>query len=238
MLAGLIAKGLSSDLIVIKGMVSGLLYGPLAGTHCDQLFFATNASPRHLLRKQLARLTERGWSLVVGLEVEWYLMRVVQDVLGDDNIGAPGSRGQPVRTAPIEPGYSYHSESNMDLMQPVLSVLAEAFERMHLPLRSVENEWGPGQVECTFAARGALEAADNLVLFGMARGSANVFEATYKVFGDIVSKQYPDMVPSYYPFAEVADTSYIQAIAERSAPQTPASSLLRKSSARSHRRLR
>ena len=79
-------------------------------------------------------------------------MRVVQDQLGDDNIGAPGLRGQPVRTAPIEPGYSYHSESNMDLMQPAMSALAEAFEAIDLPLRSIENEWGPGQVECTFAA--------------------------------------------------------------------------------------
>ena len=53
----------------------------------------------------------------------------------------------------------------MDLMQPVLSALAEAFEAIDLPLRSMENEWGPGQVECTFAAREALQAADNLVLF-------------------------------------------------------------------------
>ena len=92
-------------------------------------------------------------------------MRVVQEQLGDDNIGAPGMRGVPVKTAPIEPGYSYHSESNMDLMQPVMSALAEAFEAIDLPLRSIENEWGPGQVECTFAARDALEAADNMVLF-------------------------------------------------------------------------
>ncbi len=122
-------------------------------------------SPRHLLRKQLARLKERYWNLVVGLEVEWYLARVVQDQLGDDNIGAPGLRGQPIRTAPIEPGYSYHSESNMDLMQPAMSALAEAFEAIGLPLRSIENEWGPGQVECTFAACDALESADNMVLF-------------------------------------------------------------------------
>ncbi|MBM3782966.1 MAG: OmpA family protein [Acidobacteria bacterium] len=57
--------------------------------------------------------------------------------------------------------------------------------------------------------------ADNLLLFGLARGSANVFAATYSVFGDIVVKQYPDLVPSYYPFSEVADTSYIEAIASR-----------------------
>jgi glutamine synthetase len=53
----------------------------------------------------------------------------------------------------------------MDLMQPVLSALAQAFEKTDLPLRSVENEWGPGQLECTFAPREALTAADNLVFF-------------------------------------------------------------------------
>jgi glutamine synthetase len=53
----------------------------------------------------------------------------------------------------------------MDLMQPVLSALAEAYEKIGLPLRSIENEWGPGQVECTFEPRDALTAADNLLLF-------------------------------------------------------------------------
>ena len=77
----------------------------------------------------------------------------------------PGTRGKPIRTFPAEPGYSYHSESNFDLMQPVLAALAENFEAIGLPLRSIENEWGPGQVECTFAPRDALEAADNVVLF-------------------------------------------------------------------------
>jgi glutamine synthetase len=103
--------------------------------------------------------------LVVGLEVEWYLLRVTQDQLTDENIGAPGVRGQPIRTCAPEPGYSYHSESNMDQMQPMLTALAEAYEKIDLPLRSIENEWGPGQVECTFAARDALTTADNLLLF-------------------------------------------------------------------------
>jgi glutamine synthetase len=53
----------------------------------------------------------------------------------------------------------------MDLMQPVLTALAEAYAKLDLPLRSVENEWGPGQVECTFAAGDALTTADNLLLF-------------------------------------------------------------------------
>src|SRR5262249_60375591 len=70
-----------------------------------------------------------------------------------------------IKTVPVEPGFSYHCETNMDLMQPVLSALADHFEKIGLPLRSIENEWGPGQVECTFAARPALEAADHALLF-------------------------------------------------------------------------
>src|SRR6187431_1735213 len=79
---------------------------------CDEYFntgVPFHFSPRHLLRKQLRQLAERGWTMVVGLEVEWYLMRLAQDQYGDDNIGEPGVRGVPLRTAPIEPGYSYHS---------------------------------------------------------------------------------------------------------------------------------
>jgi glutamine synthetase len=135
---------------------------------CDE-YFKTGApfhfSPRHVLRKQLERLKERGLAYVLGLEIEWYLLRVVEDVLNDAHVGAPGVRGRPIATAPVEPGYSYHSESNMDLMQPVLSALAHAFAKADLSLRSVENEWGPGQVECTFAPSDALKAADNFVFF-------------------------------------------------------------------------
>ncbi|HSF41594.1 MAG TPA: OmpA family protein [Thermoanaerobaculia bacterium] len=60
--------------------------------------------------------------------------------------------------------------------------------------------------------------ADNMVLFGLTPGSANLFGATYSVFGDIVKQQYPDLVPTYYPTSEILDTSYVQALASR-APQ-------------------
>ncbi len=135
---------------------------------CDEYFTSGvpfHFSPRHLLRRQVERLAGAGMGSIVGLEIEWYLLRVAEDRLTDEHIGSPGVRGKPIGTAPPEPGFSYHSESNLDLMQPVLSVLAEHFEEIGLPLRSIENEWGPGQVECTFAARPALEAADHAFLF-------------------------------------------------------------------------
>jgi glutamine synthetase len=135
---------------------------------CDEYFNSGvpfHFSPRQLLRRELERLADKGLGCVVGLEIEWYLLRVAQQQLTDANTGIPGVRGTPIDCAPVEPGFSYHSESNMDLMQPVLSALATDFEKIGLPLRSIENEWGPGQLECTFAARPALEAADHAMLF-------------------------------------------------------------------------
>jgi outer membrane protein OmpA-like peptidoglycan-associated protein len=64
--------------------------------------------------------------------------------------------------------------------------------------------------------------ADNLLLFGLVPGSSNLFGATYKVFGDVVVAQYPDLVPSYYPIEQVLDTSYVQAVAGRTGPMPSA----------------
>jgi glutamine synthetase len=134
---------------------------------CDEYFNSGvpfHFSPRQLLRRHIERLAARGMQLIVGLEMEWYLLRATEP-LSHDHIGGPGTRGRPVRTAPVEPGYVLHSETNLDAMQPIMSELVAAFEQMALPLRSIENEFGPGQIECTFAARPALEAADQAFLF-------------------------------------------------------------------------
>jgi glutamine synthetase len=135
---------------------------------CDEYF--TDGAPFHFssrakLARQLARLGERDMDLIVGLEVEWYLRRIDEPRMTEAHTGAPGHRPRPPETAPVEPGYSYHSESNMDLMQPVIDALADTYQALGLPLRSIENEYGPGQIECTFAARSAMTSADDYVLF-------------------------------------------------------------------------
>src|ERR1051326_4173744 len=135
---------------------------------CDE-YFTSGApfhfSPRQLLRKEIARLSARKFRCMVGLEVEWYLLALADPHLTSEHVGGPGLKGRAPSTYPVEPGFSFHSETNMDLMHKPIAALADAFERLGLPLRSIENEWGPGQLECTFAPREALEAADNLVLF-------------------------------------------------------------------------
>ena len=135
---------------------------------CDEYFddgTPFHFSNRQLLRRQVERLREKGMALKIGLEVEWYLTRITDDRLGAEHTGVPGRRGKPIATTPVEPGYAYHSETNLDLMQPIFSELADAYERLELPLRSFENEYGPGQVECTFEAGPAGRTADDYVLF-------------------------------------------------------------------------
>ena len=135
---------------------------------CDEYFVSGTPfhfSPRQLLRRQIKALEKRGILCFVGLEVEWYLLRLAEEEWTDEHIGYPGMKGRAVRTRPAEPGFSLHSETNLDQIQAPVMALAETFERLGLPLRSIENEWGPGQLECTFGPRDALTAADNLVLF-------------------------------------------------------------------------
>lgn len=55
--------------------------------------------------------------------------------------------------------------------------------------------------------------ADNLNLFGLSKGSANAFAATYTVFAGIVKSQYPDLMPSWYPVEQITDLSYLKDIA-------------------------
>ena len=77
---------------------------------CDEYFNSGvpfHFSPRHLLRKQLRRLAERGWKLVVGLEVEWYLMRRRAGASSATTISvrpaSAASRSRPRRSSPAIP---------------------------------------------------------------------------------------------------------------------------------------
>ncbi len=51
--------------------------------------------------------------------------------------------------------------------------------------------------------------ADNLQLFGLAPGSANLFATTYTVFGELAKSQYPNIVTGFYPADKVLDASYV-----------------------------
>ncbi len=66
------------------------------------------------------------------------------------------------------------------------------------------------QVELGGSYAGGL--ADAMATFGLGNGTANLFEATYTAFGDLVKQQYPQLLPSYPPASEIMDLSYLRSL--------------------------
>ena len=132
---------------------------------CDSYF--SNGKPvpldgRRLLRDQLDRLGESGLRYVAGLEVEFYVVRRESSVIGLDETGAPPP---PPAVTAFQHGYQFLSEVRLDGVDDTLTPLRDTLYDLGLPPRSMEDEWGPGQMEFTFSPMEGLAAADAMVLF-------------------------------------------------------------------------
>lgn len=132
---------------------------------CDAYFANGRPVPldaRRLLRDQLAAAAELGYDQVAGLEVEFYIVARQRATIDLAETGMPAKA--PAITA-IEPGYQFLGEYRQASVEPVLTALRDALWEVGLPPRSIENEWGPGQIEITFEPMAGLGAADAMVLF-------------------------------------------------------------------------
>ncbi|MFG2222719.1 glutamine synthetase family protein [Streptomyces sp. NPDC048644] len=121
-------------------------------------------SARAVLRRLLAGLRPRDLDYVVGLEVEWYLTRLV-DGHFTGTVGGFGEQGEPPAVTPVNGGFQFNLDALTDALEPVTTPLADVLQQLGMPLRSVEHESGPGQLEFTFAPQSALDAADSMLLF-------------------------------------------------------------------------
>jgi glutamine synthetase len=119
-------------------------------------------STRGLLQDALDRAAAQGFGYVTGIEVEFHIFRLLDPRLAPSDAGQPGT---PPEVGLLTQGYNYLTESRYDALDPILETLRRETEALGLPLRSMEVEFGPSQVEFTFAARPALESADLMVLF-------------------------------------------------------------------------
>lgn len=121
-------------------------------------------SSRAVLRRQCDRLAEQNLRFVVGLEVEWYLTRYT-DPARIGTIGGFGVQGAPPAVEAVNGGYQFNSDGLLDALMPVLDPLIDALGALDLPLRAIEHESGPGQVEFTFSPLEGLAAADAMLMF-------------------------------------------------------------------------
>ena len=73
--------------------------------------------------------------------------------------------GPPPQVAPLNHGYQYLTEQRYDVLDPLLEKLRVHLQGLGLPLRSMEVEFGPSQVEVTLGATTGMEPADQMLLF-------------------------------------------------------------------------
>lgn len=122
-------------------------------------------SPRAILKKALAELAMEGYEFKAGLEVEWYLTRIIDPCLEPETIGGPGTPAAPPKVMPVAKGYSYLLENHLDEVEPIMSEIRQHLLTLGMPLRSIEDEWAPSQMETTFDVMSGMEVADTMVLF-------------------------------------------------------------------------
>ena len=116
---------------------------------------------RALLKGAVNKLAAAGYEFVAGLEVEFHVFRIRDPRLQPADAGQPGN---PPEVELLTTGYQLLTEHKYDQLEPVVELLRDNLERLELPLRSFEIEFGPSQLEFTLAPRAGIAAADAMVL--------------------------------------------------------------------------
>ncbi len=119
-------------------------------------------SARGIGKQAVAALDDAGFGYLSGLEVEFHLLKLEDPKL------SPGQAGQPADPPAVSlltHGFQYLTEIRGDEIEPITEVIARDVQALGLPLRTVETEFGPSQVEMTFAPLPGMESADAMFLF-------------------------------------------------------------------------
>jgi glutamine synthetase len=119
-------------------------------------------STRQLYRQALKTLADVGYDFMVGLEVEFHIFKLDNPRLDPDDATWPGEAPEVSYTSQ---GFQLLTEARFDQVDPILEVLRRDLAALGLPLRSLEIELGPSQVEFTFRPEVGLQPADTMILF-------------------------------------------------------------------------
>ena len=132
------------------------------------------ASPldtRRIAKRADAALVAAGLHFHAGLEIEAHVYRLDDRALAPSDIGQPGT---PPDVTILNRGYQLLTEHYADALDPVLTLIRNTCDSLAIPIRSLEVEFGPSQIEFTCGARPGIGAADDMVLLRSALRQALV----------------------------------------------------------------
>jgi len=114
------------------------------------------ASPRQVLRRQLARLAERGWGAAAGTELEFMLFR--------DSYEEAFHKGYQA----LEPANLFNSDYSLlatARVEPLIRRIRNSMEGAGMPVEDSKGECNFGQHEINFHYADALSTADRHVIY-------------------------------------------------------------------------
>src|ERR687891_2048322 len=114
------------------------------------------ASPRQILRAQLDRLAERGWSALAATELEFIVFR--------DTYEEAWHKGY----RDLEPGNLYNVDYSIlgtSRLEPLIGRIRREMAASDLPVETSKGECNLGQHEVNFRYADALTAADNHAIY-------------------------------------------------------------------------
>ena len=137
---------------------------------------AFEACPRQVLRRQIGRLAERGWSMQTGIEPEFFLLRRT----------AQGFEPADPNDRLDKPSYDLKS---LPRQHAFLAELADGLRACGLDVFQTDHEDAHGQYEINFLHGPALASADALMLFkqaahALAERHGSVFSMMPKPFAN------------------------------------------------------
>ncbi|MGI9426518.1 MAG: glutamine synthetase family protein [Hyphomicrobiaceae bacterium] len=117
---------------------------------------------RNVLRNARNALAAAGYDMVVGLEIEFHVFKLEDSRLTHGDAGMPGAVPE---TSNLTRNYELLGESRYDALESVMDAIRQACAALRLPVKSMEAEFGPSQIEFVFEPGGVCEQADAMVLF-------------------------------------------------------------------------
>jgi glutamine synthetase len=135
-------------------------------------------SPRGILKKQVARLAERGYTGMFASELEFYLFDESYESLSDKQYQHPKTAGRYIEDYNI---------LQTTREEPVMRAIRKHLQAAGVPVENSKGEWGPGQEEINVRYCEALEMADRHAIIkhackeiAMLQGKAITFMAKWR----------------------------------------------------------
>lgn len=117
--------------------------------------------PRLVMQTACALLARQGFTFVGGVEIECHILKVSHPRNDLLDCARPA---EPPEVEALRHGYQYMAENVVDELEPIITPIRHALIGVGLPLRIVDAEWGPGQIEISLDPLNDLAAADAAVL--------------------------------------------------------------------------